>query len=277
MFPRLRLPVDTSLRVETPLPPRPLYHTSAVTEFPESSLIDPFLDVFSVANIPGLSLWTEMVKDKINILIKKAKENITMIVQTGAVDLKTKRLRQSQAWHKFFNVRDLIAARPNLQPVGLGNNDSGFDIDFFVPTIGDDRSSTAADDTQDLPSQLSDPVDIRSESDAEEMLTGPSGAGSRYKAIQKKTKPQWAVIVGALSHLHIAFVRPPSWLHVAFDEPPVPRLHAAAVCTLPQLEYIRERWEWDSPTLSESHSHQFASVSHQEINIGIRAWIWVFS
>ncbi|KAJ7826094.1 hypothetical protein B0H14DRAFT_3467877 [Mycena olivaceomarginata] len=66
----------------------------------------------------------------------------------------------------FFNMWNLIAARPTLQPVGLGNNDSPFDIDLLLRTHdGDDASSAAADDTADLPSQLSDAVKISDDSD----------------------------------------------------------------------------------------------------------------
>jgi hypothetical protein len=94
---------------------------------------------------------------------------------TGEQDL----IQKDSPW--FFNVRSLIASRPNLQPVGLGNNDSGFDVDLLLRTHeGDDTSSVPADDTQDLPSQLSEGVDITSDSD-NELPANPFAGSTKRK------------------------------------------------------------------------------------------------
>jgi hypothetical protein len=118
----------------------------------------------------------------------------------------------------FFHLRNLIAARPNLQPVGLGNNDTGFDVDLLLRAHdGDDTSSAAADDTADLPSQLSDPIAISDDSDDDkELVAGPTLAGlikRKRKAVDskpkdekpaKKTKPQPATSLPATPALAVA-------------------------------------------------------------------------
>ncbi|KAJ6527138.1 hypothetical protein B0H19DRAFT_1335159 [Mycena capillaripes] len=183
------------------------YYKVAVALFAEHPL---YTDVFAIdpeqkaaLRSQQRKLGIEKIKNKINTLIKKGKENITMMGQTGAgleneeeiepgsgLATKWDVIKADSPW--FFNMRDLIAARPNLQPVGLGNNNSGFDIDLLLRTHdGDDTSSAAADDTQDLPSQLSDPVDISSESDDEDLLTGPTMAGSsKRKREEMDSKPK---------------------------------------------------------------------------------------
>lgn len=81
----------------------------------------------------------------------------------------------------FFHVRTLIASRPNLQPVGLGNNNSDIDVSLLLPSRDDDASSASAfDEPLDVPEQLSEaPVDISSDSsDDEDLLEHPTLAGS---------------------------------------------------------------------------------------------------
>ncbi|KAJ7660895.1 hypothetical protein DFH06DRAFT_1400319 [Mycena polygramma] len=104
----------------------------------------------------------------------------------------------------FFKIRDLIAARPNLQPVGLGNNDTPIDIDLLLRAHTDDDTSSLApdiDDTEDLPNQLTD-GDLRSlTSDSDDdiatmpTLDGslkrkPKGEKGTDAPPKKKTKPQ---------------------------------------------------------------------------------------
>lgn len=108
-------------------------------------------------------------------------------------------------------MRTLIAARPNLQPVGLGNNDTEYDTSILLPEHGDDDNQSSAvdvDEIADLPDQLSEPpVAVISSDSDEELLTIPTlaNAGSIKrkrraadtstldddpKQVRKKTKPQ---------------------------------------------------------------------------------------
>ncbi|KAF8152752.1 hypothetical protein K438DRAFT_1987764 [Mycena galopus ATCC 62051] len=198
--------------------------------------------------------WIEKIRNRDNTLKTKAKVNIATMGQTGAglesaediepgsgIATKWDLIQADSPW--FFNMRNLIAARPNLQPVGLGNNDSPFDIDLLLRTHdGDDASSATADDTADLPSRLSDAVEISDDSDDDdkdlvavtkkpkaddlepkedsaddkELLVGPTLAGSikrKRKTVDlkpkdekpaKKTKPQPATSLPATPALAVA-------------------------------------------------------------------------
>lgn len=89
----------------------------------------------------------------------------------------------------FFHVRALIAARPNLQPVGLGNNEDTYEIDILMGIIHDDDTSSVPEDTPDLPEQLEDPVadvpdDDSAISDSEDDAI--SGAVSLTTAVKRK-------------------------------------------------------------------------------------------
>lgn len=123
----------------------------------------------------------------------------------------TDAIKADSPW--FFNLRALIAARPNLQPVGLGNNETDFDVDLLLRSHDGDDMSSAPDDTQDLPIQLDDPtIDVSSDSDGE-LLTIPTLANSvkhkreddplpprtEPKPVKKKTKPQPATSTPATS------------------------------------------------------------------------------
>ncbi|KAF8207691.1 hypothetical protein K438DRAFT_1961959 [Mycena galopus ATCC 62051] len=162
------------------LPKTHFYYKVAEACFAEHPL---YKDVFAIDLDLSLALlaqhrkpWIEKIRNRDNTLKTKAKVNIATMGQTGAglesaediepgsgIATKWDLIQADSPW--FFNMRNLIAARPNLQPVGLGNNDSPFDIDLLLHTHdGDDASSAAADDTADLPSQLSDAVEISDDS-----------------------------------------------------------------------------------------------------------------
>ncbi|KAJ7731803.1 hypothetical protein DFH07DRAFT_781127 [Mycena maculata] len=133
----------------------------------------------------------------------------------------------------FYHVRTLIASRPNLQPVGLGNNNTDFDVSLLIPTRDDDTSSApddttsapddAPDDTPDPPEHPSEPglsptVDIVTSDSDNDLLDTPTLANAtvpvkRKRGVsdsteapppkpqqtrpKKKTKPQPAVSIPA--------------------------------------------------------------------------------
>lgn len=91
----------------------------------------------------------------------------------------------------FLRLRSLIAARPNLLPVGLGNNDTGFDVSLLMRTRDDDDTSSAPEDTRDLPDQLidededagADPgADVAGSGSDSDIEAVPTLAGSKRKA-----------------------------------------------------------------------------------------------
>ncbi|KAJ6614407.1 hypothetical protein B0H10DRAFT_2221284 [Mycena sp. CBHHK59/15] len=170
-------------------------------------------------------LWTEKVKNKLAPLVAKARENIIEMGETGAeiaseddilpgMGLTTKwdLIKLESPW--FFHLQDLIAVRPNLQPDGLGNNDSGYDLSLLNPSHGGDGSTSSGfDDTQDLPKQLSEPGPLDDTSDSDEDLPPTITKAKRKRKdsdteftpntskpaapAPKKTKPQPAVSVPA--------------------------------------------------------------------------------
>ncbi|KAJ7631787.1 hypothetical protein B0H17DRAFT_1150143 [Mycena rosella] len=120
-------------------------------------------------------------------LTDKAREHINEMGQTGAgiggedgtlsgSELTTKWdvIKVDSPW--FWHMQTLIAARPNLQPVGLGKDNTFHD---------DDDRSSAPDDIPDLPTNSpSDSADlIDSDSDADlpsaPMLAQSTGSGKR--------------------------------------------------------------------------------------------------
>ncbi|KAJ6602719.1 hypothetical protein DFH09DRAFT_1270577 [Mycena vulgaris] len=174
-------------------------------------------------------LWTEKVKNKIKGLVTKTCENVTEMGETGAgitsADQVIPGTIFATKWDLMINespwylrMRTLIAARPNITPVGLGNNDTGFDTSLLIPSglsHDNDDTSSGREDTGDLPDRLSEPevvvLDDTSESD-DDILAGPTlaTAGKRKrgedkpsrgtipgKPAEKKTKPQPAISVPA--------------------------------------------------------------------------------
>ncbi|KAJ7159348.1 hypothetical protein C8R43DRAFT_948277 [Mycena crocata] len=162
--------------------------------------------------------WTDKIKNKIKKLVKKARDNIDELGQTGAgigseeeilpgtgFTTKWEVIKADSPW--FFNMRSLIAARPNLQPVGLGNAGSRYDLSLLMRNQDGDETSSVPDDGQDL-------LDEDSDSD-DDLLTAPTLAESRSakrkrveddvkstatqtaRPAAKKTKPQAAASVPA--------------------------------------------------------------------------------
>ncbi|KAF8174178.1 hypothetical protein K438DRAFT_2023231 [Mycena galopus ATCC 62051] len=158
-------------------------------------------------------LWSGKIKNRIAGLVTKARENITEMGETGAgvdteeeitpgTSLTTKwdQIKGESPW--FFKMRALIASRPNLQPVGIGNNDSNYDVSILIPTYDDaDTASSAPDDTQDLPIQLVDPKS-EPESDSDDEIPPKrkrvASKGPEDQKPTKKTKPQPATSAPAV-------------------------------------------------------------------------------
>ncbi|KAJ6534353.1 hypothetical protein B0H19DRAFT_1272073 [Mycena capillaripes] len=162
---------------------------------------EKYQDAFAKASVASEKrAWSNKIKNRITVLVNKAKDNIKEMGETGAgissedeitpdtaLTTKWDLMKADSPW--FFNVRALIAARPNLQPVGLGNNDSEFDTSLLLPTTDGDTSS-APDNTLDYT------IDVSSDSDEDLPPTAKPTKRTRVdsvdeeKPIGKKTKPQ---------------------------------------------------------------------------------------
>ncbi|KAF8188754.1 hypothetical protein K438DRAFT_1764014 [Mycena galopus ATCC 62051] len=113
-----------------------------------------YKEAFDAAIPPAqIGLWNMKIKNRIAALVTKARANITAMGETGAglgsadeinegTALATKwdEIRLESPW--FFEIRKLITSRPNLQPVGVGNNETAVDTSILLPTTDDDASST---------------------------------------------------------------------------------------------------------------------------------------
>ncbi|KAJ6618489.1 hypothetical protein B0H10DRAFT_2217622 [Mycena sp. CBHHK59/15] len=152
-------------------------------------------------------LWTEKISNKLKTLVSKGKTYIKEMGATGAGIVTQEEVQPGTAfatrWDEimeeflfFFRLRTLIAARPNLVPVGIANNDTGFDVSLLMRPREDDDTSSVPEDTRDLPEQLLDgdeelEVDtadvVSSESDTE-IIAGPTLAGAKRKLRDGKPK-----------------------------------------------------------------------------------------
>ncbi|KAJ7667218.1 hypothetical protein B0H17DRAFT_1142901 [Mycena rosella] len=148
-----------------------------------------YMEEYAKATTPKLlEAWVTKIKNKLTTLVKQFRVHITEMGETGAgmsseddilpgTELTTKwdLIKVDSPW--FFHVRDLIASRPNLQPVGIGNNKSDINTSILLPGHGDDTSSNF--DDVDLRSQLSEgPDDVLSQGPdpSEPMIDVSSGS-----------------------------------------------------------------------------------------------------
>ncbi|KAJ6529394.1 hypothetical protein B0H19DRAFT_1242891 [Mycena capillaripes] len=111
--------------------------------------------------------WWVKIKNKMKLLVDAARADIEAMGQTGAglesaddlqpgTQLHTlwDKIEQRSPW--FWKIRSFIGERPNLKPVGLGNNSTEMDTSVLLPHIDFDDFTHASspDDTTDLPDHL---------------------------------------------------------------------------------------------------------------------------
>ncbi|KAJ7740072.1 hypothetical protein B0H16DRAFT_1694319 [Mycena metata] len=135
--------------------------------------------------------WSRKIKNKVKtyvhviLLVVAARANIQVMGQTGeglesaddiipgtALYTKWDAIQAHSPW--FWQMRSLIGERPNLRPVGLGNNASEMDTSILTPHVdadGDVAAPSSPDDTSDLPDQLAN-MDT---SDTDNQFGAPAG------------------------------------------------------------------------------------------------------
>ncbi|KAJ6620627.1 hypothetical protein B0H10DRAFT_2215888 [Mycena sp. CBHHK59/15] len=180
-----------------------------------------YMDVFMNTIKPKQRrAWSNKIKNRLKALVTKAREHITEMGETGAgigaedeilpgtaLTTKWDLIKVDSPW--FFHMRILIAARPNLQPVGLGNNDTQIDTSILIASHDGDDQSSIPDDT-DFPDHLSEPaIDVLSSDSDDDILSlptltrsvkrkhadDPKSRESDANPARKKTKPQPPVSV----------------------------------------------------------------------------------
>ncbi|KAJ7634031.1 hypothetical protein B0H17DRAFT_1217339 [Mycena rosella] len=163
--------------------------------------------------------WWGKIKNRVKVLTDKAQAHIEMMGQTGAglesadeilpdTPLHTKwdEIKEDSPW--FWHMRSLIGERPNLRPVGIGNNGDDMDTSILFPSASDnDHTRTSSPETTDFFDHFAgtgteiDQHDLYKLSDEED--SGDDGSvkrGKRKRASSsppptrpKKTKPQPAL------------------------------------------------------------------------------------
>ncbi|KAJ6536273.1 hypothetical protein B0H19DRAFT_963235 [Mycena capillaripes] len=137
-------------------------------------------------------------------------ESADEITPGTALHTKWDEIKDDSPW--FWHMRSLIGERPNLRPVGIGNNDSDMDISMLLShgIDGEPDHTSSPDDTDDFPERLASTgtdtdqynmYDPKDEDDSDN--DGSTKRGKRKRAsssepppsvqVKKKTKPQPAI------------------------------------------------------------------------------------
>ncbi|KAJ7034196.1 hypothetical protein C8F04DRAFT_1183482 [Mycena alexandri] len=109
-------------------------------------------------------LWARKIKARIKTMSRLTRDYVTEMGQTGAgikraADINITKINSfTTKWEEisascpwFFDMRELIAQRPNLVPVGLGHSATGFDQDVMqLAPRSDAATSEAPDVTSDI-------------------------------------------------------------------------------------------------------------------------------
>ncbi|KAJ6599508.1 hypothetical protein B0H10DRAFT_1959106 [Mycena sp. CBHHK59/15] len=139
--------------------------------------------------------WSNKIKNRLKALVTKAREHITEMGETGAGIGAEDEILPGTAlttkWGEFGAYGSAKSTRhgsstcgsslrhaPNLQPVGLGNNDTQIDTSILIASHDGDDQFSIPDDT-DFPDHLSEPaIDVlSSDSDDDSGEWGGGGGG----------------------------------------------------------------------------------------------------
>ncbi|KAJ7190389.1 hypothetical protein GGX14DRAFT_605987 [Mycena pura] len=171
-----------------------------------------YTEAYAKAILPKqLEAWRDKIKNRVKALVKRCREHITTMGETGAgmttedeilpgtaLTTKWDLIKADSPW--FFSIRTLIASRPNLQPVGLGNTDTEIDTSILLRTQYNDTSSNFDDyglssegadlELSDVPDAPRAPLDISSDSSDDDIPDVPTLAGTKRQAPATTAKPE---------------------------------------------------------------------------------------
>ncbi|KAI0037782.1 hypothetical protein FA95DRAFT_1613888 [Auriscalpium vulgare] len=122
-----------------------------------------YKDAFALSTtLKAKQKWGEKVKNRLSRMEKLTRKYIAELGETGAgierkedIDWEkpnafTNKFAQiDAAFPYFFAMRDLIAERPNIVPVGLGNSTTGFDPSKMKPRASVEPDNNEAPDPED--------------------------------------------------------------------------------------------------------------------------------
>ncbi|KAJ7812894.1 hypothetical protein B0H14DRAFT_3751882 [Mycena olivaceomarginata] len=179
-----------AIKLNGGMPKTHFHYQLAITCFADHPLYE---ESFEPA---GPKFWRGKIKNR----NRSAKDNMAAMSETGAgieseaeigtgtaLSTKWDLIKIESPW--FFNMRTLIAARPNLRPVGLGNNETEIDTSILLRTNDADaddidtssNGANDADDTSTAPDDIKDgtrSVEPNSDSDDELPAAGAIVAGA---------------------------------------------------------------------------------------------------
>ncbi|KAF8181246.1 hypothetical protein K438DRAFT_1938087 [Mycena galopus ATCC 62051] len=120
---------------------------------------DLYKDTFTATTMAAQkALWNTKIKN--HIAIQELGLEVQTNIQKG-LPWQPNEIKEDSPW--FFEMCKLIASRPNLQPVGLGNNTTDVQTEILLPT-----NDTAADDAESSAFDTSDAyLDIESNTNSE--------------------------------------------------------------------------------------------------------------
>ncbi|KAJ3727610.1 hypothetical protein C8R42DRAFT_656032 [Lentinula raphanica] len=155
-----------------------------------------------VKEAAGRDLWSTRVKNKLEELVSKFKKAKDSMGETGAgltseeqIDMSMKN-HLTTAWSKvkktlpcFFTLRDIIGERPNITPVGLGNNDTPIDTSFLH--INSSKSSSFDDSflsggTSPIETDASKDVDSADEKEEDELNSSEDDLPEKVIPLKRK-------------------------------------------------------------------------------------------
>ncbi|KAJ7041443.1 hypothetical protein C8F04DRAFT_1253135 [Mycena alexandri] len=169
-----------------------------------------YKDAFAAATTTAQKgLWTTKIKNRIAVLVTRAKANITAMGETGAGVGSADEIYSGTALANKWD--EIQAESPWFFHLGLGNNDTDVETSILLPTndTGDDMSSTfddtqsdfsdsSEDDLPHAPAATSDDelppaptlASVKRKHSEDEDDTKPSRTTSAAAPAKKRTKPR---------------------------------------------------------------------------------------
>ncbi|KAJ7149954.1 hypothetical protein C8R46DRAFT_1198545 [Mycena filopes] len=169
-----------------------------------------YKDAFAMAKTPKQQdVWTGKIKNRITNVTSAVKEGMEEMGQTGAgleaaediepgTALMTKWdvIKQTSPW--FWEVRSLIGERPNLRPVGIGNNSDDMDVTLLLPGSDVDVRTSSPDLFPEVLSGVFDESDeegttgrdtIEVDDDSDEEPEQAKGKAKKRRAVSEPASP----------------------------------------------------------------------------------------
>ncbi|KAF8158711.1 hypothetical protein BJ912DRAFT_866509, partial [Pholiota molesta] len=168
-----------------------------------------YKETFSRATTPAQkATWATKIKNRLSALVKSCRGYTEEMGETGAgitredeIDMSLTNsfttkwgiIQQTFPW--YWVLKSLISERPNISPVGLGNNSSGFDVDMLsqeqTPQPVDTDEDSASESIENADADQHSDNDVKPELDKPKQgrkCTAAKPATSTTVPVPKKVK-----------------------------------------------------------------------------------------